>query len=151
MGFTNLVQYSGNQKILDCANINFGGQTRYTAAYGYIIGYNYLGDAVLPPGPYFWHSPKKLSEAGTNVILADANHWGTDGFKIAPHSKRGGVIETVAGKPTSFTRTLPGVTARDIGAEGGNVGYLDGSVIWKPIAKMATNRAFSSTFYLGNW
>ena len=158
VGFSNLVQYSGNGKILDCPNINFGGQTRFTAAYGYLIGYNYLGDAVLPAtGANLWHSPAKITEAGTNVILADANHWGTDGLKIAPHTKTGAALETISGQQTSFTRTLKNgagqlvCSVKDIGAKGGNVGHLDGSVNWKPIIQMKTNQAFTSTFYMGNW
>ena len=152
VGFTNLVEYSGNSKILDCPNINFGGQTRYNAAYGYLIGYNYLGDAVLPTtGNNLWHSPKKLTEAGTNVILADANHWGTDGFTIAPHGKTGPILGVVNGQQTSFTRNSKVITAREMGAVGGNVGFLDGSVIWKTMLQMKTNQAFTTTFYLGNW
>ncbi len=151
VGFTNLVQYSGNQKILDCPNINFGGQARYTATFGYLIGYNYLGDAILPAGQFFWNSPKKLTEPGTNVILADANHWGQDGFTIAPHGKTGPILGTVAGQQTSFTRNASVITAKQMGAVGGNVGFLDGSVIWKPMSQMKTNRAFTTTFYLGNW
>ena len=111
VGFTNLVNYSGNQKILDCPNINFGGQPRYTAAYGYLIGYNYLGDAVMSAGgQYQWHSPAKLTEAGTNVILADANHWGSDGLKLAPHTKTGSALESLNGQVTSFTRNLKSPT-----------------------------------------
>lgn len=151
VGFINLVNYSGNSKILDCPNINFGGQTRYTASYGYLIGYNYLGDAVLPTGFTAWHSPAKLTEAGTNVILADANHWGIDGFKIAPHTKSGSAMDYLNGQQTSFTRNLAGVTAKDIGGVGGNVGYLDGSVIWKNMRQMKTNQAFTSTYYMANW
>jgi prepilin-type N-terminal cleavage/methylation domain-containing protein len=154
-GYTNLVVYSGNSNILDCPNIRFGGQPRLTLSYGYLIGYNYLGDAVLPTtGPFLWHSPNKLSESGTNVILADANHWGTDGFKIAPHGKTGPILEGRAAGITSFTRNKGGTTAKDIGAVGGNVGFLDGSVIWKTMLQMKTNRAYSGTAglqYFGNW
>jgi prepilin-type processing-associated H-X9-DG protein len=83
--------------------------------------------------------------------LADANHWGTDGFKIAPHSKSGSVFDTINGQQTSFTRNLPGTTAKDIGGKGGNVGFLDGSVIWKNMAQMKTNQAFTTSFYQANW
>lgn len=151
VGFTNLVEYSGNQKILDCPNINFGGQPRYTAAYGYLIGYNYLGDALLPANFTAWHSPKKLTEAGTNTILADANHWGSDGFTIAPHGKTGPILRTVNGQQTSFTRNALPTTATKLGAVGGNVGYLDGSVAWKNMPQMKTYQAFTSAIYFGNW
>jgi prepilin-type N-terminal cleavage/methylation domain-containing protein len=157
VGYSNLVQYSGNAKILDCPNINFGRQTRYTPAYGYLIGYNYLGDAVLPTtGSFLWYSPKKLTESGTNVILADANHWSlVDTLKIAPHGRTGPAQESGTNGVTSFTRNKAGTTAKDIGAVGGNVGHLDGSVIWKTMRQMKTNNAYSNgsgtLAYLGNW
>lgn len=156
VGYTNLVQYSGNPKILDCQNINFGGQSRLSAAFGYLIGYNYLslGDGVVTnwgTAAKRWHPPKRTTESGTNFIIADANHWGLDGFKIAPHSKRGSVLENIGGQATSFTRNLAGTTAKDIGGVGGNVGFLDGSVIWKNMLKMKTNYASNYDYYSGNW
>ena len=151
VGFTNLVQYSGNQKILDCPNINFGSQGRFNASYGYLIGYQYLGAAVdtlwTVTSPYYWNSPKKTTESGTNVILADLNHWGSDGFTIVPHAKTGPLLQN----NSSFMRLGAATPPIKIGATGGNVGYLDGSVAWKNINKMRTNYASSYIFYNGNW
>lgn len=151
VGFTNLVRYTGNEKILDCPNIRFGTQARSNALYGYLIGYNYLGGAVdsswPSTGPDIWRSPKKLTEAGTNVILADANHWGNDGFTIVPHTKNGPVLQN----GSSFIRYGTATTPKQVGAAGGNVGFLDGSVIWKQMQKMRTNRASSYVYYFGNW
>ena len=148
---TNLVKYSGNQKILDCPNMLFGNQSRFNAAYGFLIGYNYLGDMNTngwsASSSTFWVSPQRTTDAGTNYILADANHWGTDGFKIAPHCKTGPRTEN----GSSFTRNIPGATAKDIGAVGGNVGLLDGSVTWKKITQMKTNQASTYVFYSGAW
>jgi hypothetical protein len=42
-------------------------------------------------------------------------------------------------------------TAADAGAQGGNVGALDGSVVWKTMKQMRTNQASSYLFYYGNW
>lgn len=149
--FTNLVTYSGKSNILDCPNIRFGSQSRYSATYGYLIGNNYLGDLNTngwsSADPAFWTPPTRTTDAGTNVILADANHWGTDGLKLVPHGKNGPVLQN----GSSFTRTLPGVTPKDLGAEGGNVGLLDGSVTWKQIDKMKTNFASTYILYYGNW
>ena len=39
-----------------------------------------------------------------------------------------------------------GVSPKDIGAVGGNVGLLDGSVSWKPIKQMKQYRGWSSPF-----
>lgn len=151
IGYSNLVQYSGNEKILDCPNINFGTQTRYSATYGYLIGYQYLGAAVdstwSPGAADYWVSPRKVTQGGTNVILADANHWGVDGFTIVPHAKTGPLLQN----GSSFMRLGTPTPPKTIGARGGDVGYLDGSVIWKNIAQMRTNRASSYVYYSGNW
>ena len=149
--WSNLVQYSGNQGILDCPNFRFNTNylNRYNPQWGYLIGYQYLGDAVVPPDyrQYSWLSPLKLSQSGTNTILADANHWGDDGFKAAPHTKRGTILEN----GSSFTFRMSGRTAADVGAQGSNVGALDGSVVWKSIKQMRTNQASSYIYYWGSW
>jgi prepilin-type N-terminal cleavage/methylation domain-containing protein/prepilin-type processing-associated H-X9-DG protein len=148
--WTNLVQYSGNERILDCPNFRFNPTVlgRYNPTYGFLIGYQYLGDAVPRGYPqYRWYSPSKLSDSGTNTILADANHWGNDGLKAAPHTRSGSALD----RNSSYTKNLNGANAAAIGAQGGNVGYLDGSVAWKGIRQMVTNQASSYVFYWGNW
>jgi prepilin-type N-terminal cleavage/methylation domain-containing protein/prepilin-type processing-associated H-X9-DG protein len=153
VGWTNLVQYSGNEKILDCPNISFNPAvlSRYNPAYGFLIGYQYLGDAVPTNTPNFsypWGSPKKTTEPGTNTILADVNHWSNaDGLQIVPHKVNGPMI--VNGN--SFLYGVPGRTPAMLGGVGGNVGYLDGSVTWKKMAQMRTNQASSYVYYYGNW
>lgn len=146
--WTNLVQYSGNERILDCPNFRFNTNflNRYHPSYGFLIGYQYLGDAVVSV-QYPWYSPLKLSDSRTNTILADANHWGSDGLKAAPHTKGGSIQEN----GSSYTRNLRGTTPADLGAQGGNVGALDGSVLWKSMKQMRTNQASSYLFYYGNW
>ncbi len=149
--FTNIVRSTGNSNVLDCPNIRFGSQQRYHSAYGYLIGNQYLGNAREPSfsqvNPLYWHSPQRTSDSGTNVIIADSNHWGTDGLKLAPHGRTGPILQN----GTSFTRGLPGVTAAQIGAVGGNVGLLDGSVSWKKLSQMKTNNASSYPYYYGLW
>lgn len=149
--WTNLIQYSGNERVLDCPNILFDSTvlSRYSPTYGFLIGYQYLGDALVPPAyqQYPWISPTKVSQTGTNTILADANHWGADGLKAAPHTKSGSIKQN----GSSYTKTLPGYSAVDVGAQGGNVGSLDGSVVWKSMKQMRTNQASSYVFYYGNW
>ena len=122
---------------------------RYNPSYGFLIGYQYLGDALVPPTyqQYPWISPTKVSQTGTNTILADANHWGIDGLKAAPHTKSGSIKQN----GSSYTKTLPGYSAADVGAQGGNVGALDGSVVWKSMKQMRTNQASSYVYYYGNW
>jgi prepilin-type N-terminal cleavage/methylation domain-containing protein len=148
--WTNLIRYSGNEHVLDCPNFLFNPAVlgRYNSQWGFLIGYQYLGDAV-PPGQvdYPWHSPTRVSETRTNTIIADANHWGVDGLKAAPHTKGGSIQQN----GSSYTKTVPGPTAASVGAQGGNVGYLDGSVVWKSMKQMQTNQASSYVYYYGNW
>jgi prepilin-type N-terminal cleavage/methylation domain-containing protein len=147
--WTNLVRYSGNDKILDCPNFRFNTNFlgRFNASYGFLIGYQYLGDAAVPPNytQYPWRSPTKLSQSGNLTILADANHWGNDNLKSAPHTKSGSILEN----GSSYTRTVRGATPAEAGAQGGNVGGLDGSVLWKTMKQMRTNQASSYVFLLG--
>ena len=149
--WTNLVRYSGNERILDCPNFVFNDNflRRFSSTYGFLIGYQYLGDAVIPPSftQYPWFSATRLSQSSTNVLLADANHWGNDGLKSAPHTRGGSIKES----GSSYTKSLAGTTPKQLGAEGGNVGTLDGAVVWKKINQMRTNQASSYVYYWGNW
>jgi prepilin-type N-terminal cleavage/methylation domain-containing protein len=148
--FTNMVEYTGNLRVMDCPNYTFGTQPRYDGQWGYLIGYNYLGNANTsqwpPSGADVWYSPRKVSESGTNFILADANHWGI-GLVMAPHGKTGPCNRNGA----TFIRTGGNETATSIGAAGGNVGLLDSSVTWISIRQMKTRRASSYGGYFGNW
>ncbi len=150
VSYTNLISYTGNFKVLDCPNFSYGKQPRYDGRWGYLVGYNYLGDANQTGwdirATNFWYSPKKLSESGTNFILADANHWGL-GLVMAPHGKTG---PCNAGDAT-FRRTSGTETAADIGAVGGNVGRMDGSVQWRSLRQMMVRQASSYVGYWGNW
>ena len=150
-GWTNLVQYSGNQRILDCPNFRWNpGATpsRYNPTWGFLIGYQYLGDAVAAGGqPYPWISPTRLSQSGTNVILADANHWGSDGLIAVPHTRGGGLYQNQHSYFYGVGAKPPVV----YGGQGGNVGALDGSVVWKSMRQMRTNQASSYVFYYGTW
>jgi prepilin-type N-terminal cleavage/methylation domain-containing protein len=148
--WSNLQRYSGNDRVLDCPNFGFNEAflRRYVARWGFLIGYQYLGDAVVPgQRDYPWHSPLKTSETGTNIILADANHFGIDGLKAAPHTARGSIQE----QGSSYTKNLPGANPFSLGAKGGNVAALDGSVVWKALNRMATNQASSYYYYFGFW
>lgn len=149
--WTNLVSYTGNTNVLDCPNFNYGTFIRYSPAFGFLIGYNYLGNANTNSwpllSPFSWHSPVKITEAGTNLIIADANHWG-DGLLAAPHRSAGPYSQ---GGVTFITTALPAQTPFTVGAAGGNVGYLDGSVGWKNVNQMKTNFASSYILYYGLW
>ena len=61
------------------------------------------------------------------MILADANHWGDHGLIAVPHGKNGPIYVN----NSSYFWTKAGTRPADLGAVGGNVGALDGSVVWK--------------------
>jgi hypothetical protein len=135
---------------MDCPNYTFGTQPRYNGDWGYLVGYNYLGNANTKQwpatGPDVWYSPRKITESGTNFILADANHWG-GGLVMAPHGKNGPCNRN----NQTFIRTDNGETPQKIGAVGGHVGLLDSSVTWFSIRQLKTRRASSYPGYYGLW
>jgi prepilin-type N-terminal cleavage/methylation domain-containing protein len=146
-GYTrsNLLAYAGTMSILECPGLKkpFGQvKTTYYPDYGYLIGYNYLGGHVNTPWPQWkqyvsWKSPQRLTDDASAVLVTDLNDWSASYAKtFAPHTKSGPkdrIAPLVGNKPLA-------VPSRDIGAQGGNVGRLDGSVQWVPIKKMTIYR-----------
>ena len=155
--FTNVVIYSGNSNVLVCPNFYFGSFLPYDSLWGFLIGYNYLGGVNTNDWPYpsafAWWSAKKINEAPTNLLLADANMWG-DGLLIAPHTKRGPFRDPGQNQGSSLVLSLPYANWQpyQVGAQGGNIARLDGSVLWEPMGKLKTN--FASSYipvYFGSW
>jgi hypothetical protein len=137
--------------VFDCPNLyplHLPGITddpngRYQTGTGYYIGYHYHGGRKFPPQAG-WKPPLKTTDtvsSSTNmiptsqlVLYSDANSWASWWF-IAPHTKGGahkqnGQYYVWPDKPT---------TPWQVGAIGGNVAYIDGSVTWKKIQNMHTN------------
>jgi type II secretory pathway pseudopilin PulG len=157
IAFTNIVFYSGNSNILLCPNFQFGSFNPYDPDYGYLIGYNYCGDVNTNGwdyvnNPLAWWSAAKATENGTNVLLTDANMWGA-GLVIVPHRKNGGLYDPRLNQGSSIVESPPYVEQlpTKLGAEGGNVGHLDGSVLWVPIQQMKMRYASSYIAYYGWW
>jgi len=159
--YTNMVQYTGNFKIMDCPNFSYGSFKRYSATWGYLVGYAYLGHALdkknssfwSTTSPYYWRSPLKINESPTNYIIADANSWG-DGLLMAPHCKTGPFLRTSPGSPNiaaTFINNATTETPWTVGGVGGNVGFLDGSVAWKTKKQMGQRYASSYVLYYGYW
>jgi prepilin-type N-terminal cleavage/methylation domain-containing protein/prepilin-type processing-associated H-X9-DG protein len=159
--YTNMIQYTGNFKIMDCPNFTYGSFNRYADEWGFLIGYAYLGHALdgstansWPPGsPYTWHPAIKTTESSTNFIVADANTWG-GGLIMAPHGKTGPVNRTSPASPNiaaTFRNDATTDTPWTDGGAGGNVGFLDGSVVWKGIRQMQQRYASSYVLYYGYW
>src|SRR5260370_21273803 len=65
------------------------------------------------------------------VLFTDANDWG-GGVVIAPHTSNGAAKRNGSG----FIYPSQGQTSKKMGAVGGNIELLDGSVSWKKIDVM---------------
>jgi prepilin-type N-terminal cleavage/methylation domain-containing protein len=138
---SNLIEYSGDYRILECPSMGQPFNTRegwYYEDYGFVIGYNYLGGHTNSPWPADsgfepWESPQTLSDDGNLPVLTEINDWSPGFLKtFAPHGQNGPISQTL-----DFSNSGPtGRTPKDIGAVGGNLGYLDGSVEWKSIDRM---------------
>ena len=118
---------------------------------GYVIGYNYHGGHTNTPwgavGPMSlpsqlsgrtatWVSPQRLTDSASLVLVSDMNDWSyTDGRTWAPHGKNGPILR--GSDESNKNLMIWGKTSSaQIGAMGGNVGLLDGSVSWRNINKM---------------
>ena len=137
-----LIDYSGSVKILDCPSLGKPfNQTKgwYFSGWGYVIGYNYLGGHTNTPwdpgeaGFSRWTSPQSLLGDSSLPVVTDMNDWSPGYIKtFAPHGSRGPILKNRDASNVSAR----GANSRDIGAVGGNVGFLDGSTIWKPVRQM---------------
>jgi hypothetical protein len=144
--YTQMVQYAGNYKVLGCPNLlsPFNTSTGWwQESYGYVLGYNYLGGHANTPWPVpangeAWVSPEKLTETGTNAneglaLVTELNIW-SSGYSgtIAPHTANGAKMlgaDFGTGDPE-------GATSAEVGSEGGNIGFMDGSAAWRGIKSM---------------
>lgn len=137
----------GHFKILQCPSLGppFDDlKGWFEPTYGYVIGYNYLGGHTNTPWPALpgltnvWISPQKLTDDPTMVMVTDMNDW-SPGYRktFAPHGARGPILKDrdEAGNPSA-----EGASSATIGAAGGNVALLDGSVAWVPMNRMAKYR-----------
>jgi type II secretory pathway pseudopilin PulG len=160
--FTNLMALTVTSNIFYCPNVVGGGNGNIALhdSLGYVIGYNYLANAVqtTQKGNDSWVSPRKVTDLPSSELIADPNFWvkstSTDpafppGLKIAPHGATGAVIVRKA-LPVTAGASQPSDSA-GIGAVGGNIGCLDSSVRWRNINQMQTWSASSSQYSFGNW
>jgi len=141
-----LIKAIGDERFLICPSMGEpftqpGGW--YYPHYGYIIGYNYLGGHQGTPWPLIdmanteWISPQKITDKSSTPVVTELNAWSWGGnMTFAPHGPRGAVDS--AGDFSNPSEG--GIPSEDIGAAGGNVGLLDGSVSWKQIHNMQIYR-----------
>jgi type II secretory pathway pseudopilin PulG len=147
---TNILRYASELKSLDCPNLAPWMEKRIgwrvQDDYGIAIGYHYLGGHPgtpwAPAGGVTnqWISPQRTGDDPTLPLLADLNVYCYSFQKIlAPHTSHGPVVrdETYFDSNDGAYKQVP----QDIGAQGGNVGLLDGSSSWRDIKKMRPYRA----------
>ncbi|MBI3414968.1 MAG: type II secretion system protein [Verrucomicrobia bacterium] len=146
---TNILRYASPLKALDCPNLAqpFAEKEswRIQPDYGIAIGYHYLGGHSNTPWPPVgettnsWISPQKASDDPALVLVADLNVYCHSFQRIlAPHGARGPLVREDAyfeSHPDAYQQR-----PKEIGAKGGNVGLLDGSVAWKDISRMRVYR-----------
>jgi prepilin-type N-terminal cleavage/methylation domain-containing protein len=147
---TQMIHYAGSYKMLGCPSLGAPFNTEngfYENAYGFVLGYNYLGGHAntpweLLPGGEPWYSPQKTTQISTNInptspLLTDMNDWSPGyGGSIVPHAK-GGARQS-AGDFSNADSS--GASSSTLGATGGNVGLMDGSSTWVPLKKMKLRR-----------
>jgi prepilin-type N-terminal cleavage/methylation domain-containing protein len=145
------LNYSGGINVLDCPNLAHSFQRRddwrVHPDYGVAIGYHYLGGHTNTPWGLLgraeatWKSPQRSSEDPRMVLVADLNVYCHSFQRIlAPHTANGYLV-----REDSYFEENDAAwneTPVDIGAKGGNVGLLDGSVAWKDIGQMRIHRAY---------
>ena len=154
-----LISYAGTYRMLDCPSLGRPFNTEagwYYSDYGFVIGYNYLGGHTNTPWPDVadgflnWTSPQKTTDDSSLVLVTDENDWSPGfGKAFAPHTANGCVL-----MDNDFGNDPGGRSSRDIGAAGGNIGLLDGSVSWKNIRDMKNyqgSRLWSDAGCLASW
>jgi hypothetical protein len=141
---SNIIAFGGSPKILECPKLGKpyeGTGGWFYRDYGYVIGYNYLGGHQNTPWPKFrefagWKSPQRLTDDSVLVLVTDINDWSPGyGKAFAPHGRAGAILID-----DTSSSANPDLSSKDVGAKGGNVGYLDGSASWKPIDQMKPYR-----------
>ena len=142
---------TGTSEILDCPSFNKGfqdKQVRYSSGrrIGWVIGYQYLGghpgveaynrDHPIPNSSNgSWKSMQTLSDIGNGEIFADYNSWTNNSWVFVSHTQRG-ALDIGGGSRAYINTNAQGARPETVGAAGGNITYLDGSVLWKPIQEM---------------
>ncbi|MBL7153091.1 MAG: type II secretion system protein [Phycisphaerae bacterium] len=141
-----LVKILGDESCLSCPWLREPFDVQggwYYVDYGYVLGYNYLGGHKGTPWPRMdpataeWKSPQRSFETASMPIVTELNAWSTaEMMTFAPHGARGAILES----GHSGNVTSEGAPSEQIGAVGGHVGCLDGSVSWKHIGDMKIYR-----------
>lgn len=153
-----IVQYSGTDKMAVCPSFADYFVNRHRDAqfdereYGFVVGYNYHGGHTNTPWPAIsgtnqWISPQRLTDDPQLVLVSDMNDWSPAyGQTFVPHAKGGPVMQGDASN-----QGAGGARPDQLGAVGGNIALLDGSVAWKPISQMRIYRGSQMWDDAGCW
>ena len=143
-----IVEYGGSERVANCPSfadyfINKQAQRPFEEQeYGFVVGYNYHGGHANTPWPPIsgtntWVSPQRLTDDPGLVLVSDMNDWSPGyGQTFAPHGANG---PSLIGADYS-NADAGGASSAAIGAAGGNLGLLDGSVSWKSVNQMRIYR-----------
>ncbi len=154
-----IFQYVGSERLMHCPSYadwfvrQHASRPLEELQYGYVVGYNYHGGHTNTPWPALvasnvWVSPQRLTHDPGLVLLSDMNDWSPGyGQTYAPHGKNGPVLQGMDASNVG----AEGASSLDIGAVGGNVGLLDGSVSWKGAKQMKVYRGSQQWAYDGCW
>jgi prepilin-type N-terminal cleavage/methylation domain-containing protein len=146
-----IVQYGNSEKFTDCPNLpkpfNQPGGL-YNPGYGYVIGYHYLGGFNQWGSYTNWISPQRITDPSDLPLVLDVNQWAPNfNWSRYAHGRFG---PRLFGNP--FNNDNRSVTPNEAGLRGGNLGTLDGAVIWKTVQKMQEYRAsFWGNEYMAVW
>jgi prepilin-type N-terminal cleavage/methylation domain-containing protein len=155
-------EYGVTLSVMDCPNIKypFGipnycweNTPRPYPPLGYMIGYHLLAGHHLPWNGYdAWKSPAKATDDPTLPLIADLNTWsplnpGSYAYTVVPHGKAGAIINNPR------LGNMGGRPSIDLGADGGNLGFLDGSVRWKSVHYMSNYVVINwgQNAFMGSW
>lgn len=148
-----LIKILGDHRSMECSWLKepFGGdELWYYDGYGYVLGYNYLGGhtdtpwSIVNPGVQEWKSPQRNTDPSNVELVTELNFWVPGDRTFAPHGLRGPINKYH--KPFSG-----GMTPKQAGAVGGNIGLLDGSVSWKKMEDMKVYRGSRLFRCFTNW
>ncbi len=124
-------KYSGSALLLTCPNLEESGlpfNPAPSAPQGWVMGYDFIGGHKFFEQLFGWVSPMRATESGSLPLVSDLNDWAPiDLWTAVAHAYKvpAAAFEYDGGKtPTQFP------------SAGGNIGYLDGSVEWKPLSQL---------------
>lgn len=131
------VLYGGNNMLLCCPNledtITADGQFGNNAI-GYVLGYNILAGHQFMLSDCGWLSPMRANQTGTLPMACDLNDWTPNAGELWT------CVSHAFNVPAAAFLYDGGKTPAQFPSSGGNVAYLNDSVVWKPLSEMTAHQ-----------